>query len=962
MSELTTDDFSPFFEAIYGYRPHSWQVRLAQQVLHEKRWPDLLDLPTGVGKTSALDIALFSLAVSPENFPRRIIFVVDRRLIVDQVGERAQQLEQALCNLDSPEVVRNVALRLHALSGSDGPVVGHSTLRGGVNDRSWAARPDTPWIMVSTVDQVGSRLLFRGYGVSSRMQPIHAGLVGTDALLLLDEVHISQAFAQTLRTIGNCYRPPQAARPWQVVEMSATPRHRDPVVEPFTLVPSDLDPETSPIVSAVVTANKPARLVTVGKKRQAPAEAIAAAIVDITESLADADSVAVVVNRVATALETANELSAAGYEPLLLTGRMRPFEREQLLADPLFGRFAAGGDDSSTRTDERPLVLVSTQAIEVGADLDFGAMITECAPIDALRQRFGRVDRRGQRAAVARPGEVRILGVANVVDSAKPPFDPVYGESLRNAWRWLSEQADEGGFDAGIQSAILADAPAETLAPSEQAPLLLSSHLDAFVQTEPEPVHQPSPALWLHGTDETDTDIRIVWRADLHEALLQQASNPNAVPHWLVSLLAARPPRDREALAIPISAVKRWLNLTGATEVADINARLVDEQPPSAGSTRLAVRWSPSQTEVVGQVSDLRPGDLLVVPSTYGGVMQRTWSPSSGAAVLDLADLVLSAEHGTQASVRLLPEFFGDATPLPDLLDVDEGTDRHDVISSWADTWRSAEPPERADPNHQLLRTILDGHYDISVYPVGEGQRYLLRQTGGPEVADPVAFDGSDTVNSMLGKPITLRSHLAGVGELARDFARRCGLSANDVDDFELAGRLHDLGKLDQRFQTLLHNGDVLAAASATEPLAKSATGWQKGVSTAHLRDADRYPPGTRHELLSVAMAEAYPELMARAHDPDLVRYLIASHHGYCRPFAPPQADPVPVEVSGRFNEVEIEVSSVVPPELRDARTADRFWHLVRKHGWYGLAGYEAIFRLADHRRSELEQSGRVSG
>ena len=408
-------------------------------------------------------------------------------------------------------------------------------------------------------------------------------------------------------------------------------------------------------------------------------------------------------------------------------------------------------------------------------------MITECAPIDALCQRFGRVDRRGRRAAAGKPAEIRILGVASVIEAAKPPFDPVYGDSLREAWHWLHEQAPKGRLDVGIAATLLGDAPAETLAPSQTAPLLLPSHLDALVQTRPTPVHQPSPATWLHGTDETDTDVRVVWRADLRiesrgASDASAATGPGAylAPDWLASMLAARPPREAEALPVPIAAAKRWLNRDGVSEVVDINARITDDRPHSSASTRMAVRWSASETEVI-PASGIQPGDLLVVPSTYGGVAQRTWSPDSELPVADLADLVLSDEPDAPASVRLLPEFFPQGVPLPNALDADEGADRHDVIGAWTEERVGATSPQDSDENELHLRTVLAGEYDVSIYPVGNGFRYLLRESGMANITDLVALDGSDTVNSMLGKPVTLQTHLAGVGEMAREFAHRCG-------------------------------------------------------------------------------------------------------------------------------------------------------------------------------------------
>ena len=180
---LRPADFAEYFTAIHGHDPFPWQQRLVEQLADENRWPDVLDLPTGTGKTAALDVAVFHLALQA-NCPQRraalrIVLVVDRRLVVDDAHRRARKIADALRKPGSA-VVAEVARRLQRLAGCDEPPLVAERLRGGAPlEHDWARTPTQPTILCSTVDQVGSRLLFRGYGVSNRMKPVHAGLLGT---------------------------------------------------------------------------------------------------------------------------------------------------------------------------------------------------------------------------------------------------------------------------------------------------------------------------------------------------------------------------------------------------------------------------------------------------------------------------------------------------------------------------------------------------------------------------------------------------------------------------------------------------------------------------------------------------------------------------------------------------------------------------------------------------------------
>ena len=86
--------------------------------------------------------------------------------------------------------------------------VGLGVLRGGLaDDGAWRLDPARPAVLVGTVDMVGSRLLFSGYGDGRSRRAMHAGLLGHDAVVLLDEAHLAPAFAALLRDIERMQAP-----------------------------------------------------------------------------------------------------------------------------------------------------------------------------------------------------------------------------------------------------------------------------------------------------------------------------------------------------------------------------------------------------------------------------------------------------------------------------------------------------------------------------------------------------------------------------------------------------------------------------------------------------------------------------------------------------------------------------------------------------------------------------------
>ena len=973
--ELCAADFGDFFCSIHGCKPFPWQQALVDRLAGEDEppedeWPDVLDLPTGAGKTAALDVAVFHLALrasTPQRAALRIAIVVDRRLVVDDAFARAQKIA---CALNDPSsageagsaVVVEVANRLRLLAGHDGLPLVAQRLRGGAPlEHDWVRTPTQPTILCSTVDQVGSRLLFRGYGVSNRMKSVHAGLLGQDSLILLDEAHLSEPFRRTLATVRKLGRAST-----RTVLLSATPGVR--AKRPFGLTAGD---RAHPVLKLRLEAAKPARL---RIARNAPAGDFAdqarAVKARLHQAGIFAPAVGVVVNRVDLAREIFQELrNDPEFDGLLMIGRSRDIDRDRIVRrlEPL--RTGVSGRSELVV----PLLVVATQCLEVGVDLDLDGLVTQATSLDALRQRFGRLNRAGRGIAV----EGAILAIAE--DLAKKADDPVYGDRIRKTWETLAEIAQDGVVDFGVTAleARLRDAAVDVTglaAPRTRAPVLMPAYLDLWSQTSPIPSADPEVGLFLHGVERPSAEVSFVWRNDIFSSDL----NDDQAADRLKTLMELMPPRAAEMIEVPLWSARGWLRGGGQADakrlawVADVPGRDESDAFEKRGQERTAFLWAGSDDPRTGIVraADIRPGDILVVPSDYGGCDAFGWAPASEAKVADVADDAARPFRGRRHAVRVTRND-AEWDRLSPILAAEGDGSGSALMERFLNALSSDAAPESVgeDGGARHVRSVrkplealrhAKGRVALRFPYAGDRRGGIvfvaaqgLRDEEALDLAAPATED--ETHSRISSRPVSLDDHGRRVARLARRFARTLRLPRAMVRDLILAGLLHDAGKADERFQLMLSGGDPwnrpdgLAMAKSGRPVPRNA--W----------DRAGLPKGWRHEALSVRMAREHPWFQ-RAKDPALVLWLIGTHHGFGRPFFNFIDTSSRHGLSPCFGVESWRLTPEPGPQTPAFHFDGTDWpvlfdDLKKRYGIWKLAWLEAILRLADHRASEEEHS-----
>lgn len=932
---MTESEFSACFESLAGYSPMLWQQRLFfDHFTHPNidNLPTSIDLPTGLGKTMVMAIWLIARKVNPK-LPRRLVYVVDRRAVVDQATTLAETLREKLEQYAGLKQALGLRRAL--------PI---STLRGKhVDNKEWLEDPASPAIVVGTVDMIGSRLLFEGYGTSRKMRPYHAGLLGADTLVVLDEAHLVPSFERLLETISasaKLFGVGDGALAgiiptFRLMSLSAT--GRSTAKRPFGLNAADLGEE---LVRKRLTAKKRLSISSITES-DALHEKLADAAWEVAGNGTLPVRVLVYCNSRQAAVKTREAIAKKAGKPKdntesakleLFVGERRNFDRVEAERKLKELGFIAGSESKISC----PAFVIATSAGEVGVDLDADHMVCDLVAWERMVQRFGRVNRRGEgdakivvikQSLKPTTAEKKAIEKASadrsdkeqktvaafeakraVAEATAVPFGllPTLDDGIDvspGALRDLKLRAQSSLNDDSESASIISAVLDAASTPEPLRPALTRALVDAWSMTSlKEHSGRPLVAPWLRGW-ETDDEAQtaVVWRK--HLPLSSKPDQPLKKGR-LTEFFEAAPPHSSEVLEADTVKVVDWLT-TCANDVwekrstkdeatddlrfdrRDVAAFVLDE----AGDYETSLTWD--QLLLDGddkKANDKKKDDLirqlhnatLVVTSAIGGLRDGLLASEERTDVRTIDDggeWLSHKDHGTKAVPTVLFRVVErDAPALP-----------------------------KSEKNWRCRFSMPLGGSDED-----EPSKYLC--------VDKWRHDASTEDDRAEGALQRLDDHQQWAANHASDLAQRLGLTVNHshyAAMLRIAARLHDEGKRAALWQR------AFKAPEEGGPYAKTPGPLNVSLLV-----------GYRHEFGSLPSLDKDSEFNALPDDlKDLARHLVAAHHGFARPV---------IGING--------CDDAPPSALEDRATevALRFARLQRRWGPWGLAWWESLLRAAD--------------
>lgn len=882
MSEIG-ERFEKFFAAVNdGRTPYPWQTALVERIAQTGEWPGAIAAPTGSGKTAVIDMHVFLVAererlrVSEEERiarpPRRLVMVSPRRLLVDDQFERARTLAGKLTepvNADVAQVAESLAKLCTAEEGqTEASPLGVAQLRGGARlDLTWRLDPSQCQVICTTPQMWGSRLLMRGYRGSPKTRSLESALLSHDAAVVIDEAHLNERLIETATRVAEC---DPISKALQVVAMSATRESSDCV----GLTEKDFEDDA---LSSRVRAEKHLSVMEIDDWERKGK--IAEAIVEQARRLHGRGTVGVFVNTVNIALEVERVLGKK-HRTETICGRMRPADVEDVR------RQWEGLLDS--RGNNAVDYLISTQSLEVGADLDLPAMVSMIAPASAIAQRAGRLNRTGKRPNA----ELVIVAPAGLdqrdTRRLAKTFMPYEVDDIRQAMRWIAK-LDGDASPEQISRTPLPERqrPAmPTITEVElQTAAITRSNLAADINPDfyiVDPRDEPDPQAQVAARKHLDIDEKLdVIAKELRANIIRAA-------------LLAAPPRPHELVSLGLGVVEKVvLDAPGSWIIR------------SEGGVRDAL---PASKDGGNKRQRLRPNDVIVVPDASEICTGRVIHVEGSRPRAAISDAMDKTPEGVTPDV--IVNLKVDA--IADALQSDT------TLGSRAARKALAEALRRAD-RYDVVERLKSRLADLTVTWCGEDG-----VDEGLLVLTATRREGVLPSSSVSKLDVTLDAHSL---EVRKRLAKI--IDALDFDDIGvdreqmlLAAQCHDAGKRHPRFQQSMGaepGGDLLAKPKPGHKVPRG-DGW-------------------RHEAISAAAA-----LIASPGDP-VPAVIVAAHHGHGRPLFGLTAD----QMLDQWPDCEQELVQAVEYLFGPyGRYELERMKLQRKVGIHRLAYVEALLRCAD--------------
>lgn len=332
-----------------------------------------LTVPTGGGKTLAS--LRFALHHAQKNSMDRIIYVVPYTSIIDQNAEDVRKIFKRLSQTAGKEIV----LEHHSNITPE-----KETLQGKLFAENW----DAP-IIYTTAVQFLETLFGSGTRGVRRMHQLANTVIVFDEIQTLP-VRIVHLFNNAINVLLDLCGS-------TVVFCTATQPCLDKVDPQKGAVRLPTDHEMMPDVKNLFTQ---LQRVTVHDRRKAGGWSDEEIAELANQNLESAQSVLIIVNTKASARRLFELCQNSGAEVYHLSTNMCPAHRLDILERV---------KDCLDSDGSRPVICISTQLIEAGVDVDFGAVIRYLAGLDSIAQAAGRCNRHGRRDV----GHVHVVNPAN---------------------------------------------------------------------------------------------------------------------------------------------------------------------------------------------------------------------------------------------------------------------------------------------------------------------------------------------------------------------------------------------------------------------------------------------------------------------------------------------------------------------------------------------------------------------